>query len=168
MIGKKAKSRRRRLKFRSSNRKNNSGDHMRTCHQLSALILLSTWAVNIPAADLTKIERTIAKEPAYIGKPKYCVLVFGPEAKTRIWLALDGIALYVDRTGVGDLTEKRHVLRPCRDGSSKRECIVGDIIDVDGKTKYTDLKVTCLDDDGMGRIAHISISTPIGRQLTPN
>ena len=38
------------------------------------------------AADLTKIERTIAKEPKYQGKPKYCLLVFGPEAKFRVWL----------------------------------------------------------------------------------
>jgi hypothetical protein len=42
------------------------------------------------AADLSKIDRTIKKEPKYKGKPKYCLLVFGPEAKTRIWLVLDG------------------------------------------------------------------------------
>ena len=59
-----------------------------------------------PAAGLTKIDRTIAKEPAYKSKPKYCLLVFGPEAKTRVWLVLDGDTLYVDRNGNGDLTEK--------------------------------------------------------------
>jgi hypothetical protein len=32
-------------------------------------------------------------------------LVFGPEAKTRIWLVQDGDDLYVDRNGNGDLTE---------------------------------------------------------------
>jgi hypothetical protein len=31
--------------------------------------------------------------------------VFGPEAKTRIWLVMDGKTLYVDRNGNGDLTE---------------------------------------------------------------
>jgi hypothetical protein len=56
------------------------------------------------AVDLTKIDRTIAKQPAYRGKPKYCLLVFGPEAKTRIWLVQDGDTLYVDRTSNGDLT----------------------------------------------------------------
>jgi hypothetical protein len=58
------------------------------------------------AADLTKVDRTIAKEPAYKGKPKYCLLVFGPEAKSRAWLVQDGDVLYVDRNGNGDLTEK--------------------------------------------------------------
>src|SRR5262249_31115113 len=37
--------------------------------------------------------------------PKYALLVFGPEAKTRVWLVQDGDALYVDRNGNGDLTE---------------------------------------------------------------
>jgi len=57
------------------------------------------------AADLTKIERTIAKEPKYQGEPEYCLLVFGPEAGFRVWLVADGDVLYVDRNGNGDLTE---------------------------------------------------------------
>src|SRR5262249_44106941 len=56
-----------------------------------------------PAADLTKIDRSIAKEPAYKAKPKYCLLVFGSEEKFRVWLVLDGDILYVDRNGTGDL-----------------------------------------------------------------
>ncbi len=55
--------------------------------------------------DLAKIERKIAKEPAYQSKPKYCLLVLGPEARTRVWLVQDGDTLYVDRNGNGDLTE---------------------------------------------------------------
>ena len=58
------------------------------------------------AADLSKIERVIAKEPKYQAKPTYCLLVFGPEAKFRVWLVLDGTVLYVDRNGNGDLTER--------------------------------------------------------------
>jgi hypothetical protein len=58
------------------------------------------------AADLAKLDRTIKKEPAYKGKPAYCLLVFGPEAKNRVWLVLDGNTLYVDRNGNGDLTEE--------------------------------------------------------------
>src|SRR5205823_12604313 len=58
-----------------------------------------------PAADLSKIDRAIKKEPAYRGKPRYCLLVFGPEATTRVWLVQDGDTLYVDRNGNGDLTE---------------------------------------------------------------
>jgi hypothetical protein len=68
------------------------------------------------AADLAAIERKIAKEPAYAGKPKYCLLVFGPEAKTRIWLALDGDKLYVDCNGNGDLTDDGPALAAKVDG----------------------------------------------------
>ncbi len=57
------------------------------------------------ASSLAKIDRTLRKEPAYkSGAPRYCLLVLGPEAKTRVWLVLDGDVLYVDRNGDGDLT----------------------------------------------------------------
>src|SRR5579883_3277208 len=64
------------------------------------------WAASVQAADLTKIERRLAKEPAYQAKPKYCLLVFGPEARTKVWLVIDGDTLYVDRNGNGDISEK--------------------------------------------------------------
>jgi hypothetical protein len=57
------------------------------------------------AADLARIDRTIKKEPKYAGHPRYCLLVFGPEAKHRVWIVQDGNTLYVDRNGNGDLTE---------------------------------------------------------------
>src|SRR5262245_63785932 len=60
-----------------------------------------TWAV-----DLAKIGRSLRKEPAYESKqPQYCLLVFGPEAKTHVWVVLDGDVLYLDRNGNGDLTD---------------------------------------------------------------
>lgn len=50
--------------------------------------------------------RTIVKEPVYQTKtPKYGLLVFGPEAKDKVWIVLDGDTLYVDRNGNGDLTD---------------------------------------------------------------
>jgi hypothetical protein len=70
---------------------------------LGLLAAVPAWA---PAADLATIDRTIVKEPAYRSKAvKYCLLVFGPEAKTRVWLVQDGDTLYIDRNGNGDLTE---------------------------------------------------------------
>jgi len=72
------------------------------------------------AADLSAIQRKIAKEPEYAGKPKYCLLVFGPDAKTRIWLALDGDKLYVDRNGNGDLTDDGPPLAAKVDGDFRR------------------------------------------------
>ncbi len=56
------------------------------------------------AADLAKVDRSVGKEPKYAGKPKYCLLVFGAEAKHKVWLVADGDTLYVDRDGDGDLT----------------------------------------------------------------
>jgi hypothetical protein len=80
---------------------------MRILSFISALLLACGTTATAWAADLTKIERTIAKEPVYETKtPKYCLLVFGPEAKMRVWLVLDGNVLYVDRNGDGDLTGK--------------------------------------------------------------
>jgi hypothetical protein len=78
---------------------------MRLARLLSIPMLLALSSVAAAAVDLAKIERTIAREPAYRGKPKYCLLMFGPEAKTRVWLVQDGATLYVDRNGNGDLTE---------------------------------------------------------------
>jgi hypothetical protein len=89
------------------------------------------------AADLSKIDRTIKKEPKYKGKPKYCLSVFGPEAKTCVWLVLDGDVLYVDRNGNGDLTEEDERVecqheekgrdehaRPSVDGTSTRVIVL--------------------------------------------
>jgi hypothetical protein len=65
------------------------------------------WASTLSAADLKKVDRKIAREPEYKSEaPKYCLLVFGPEAKERVWLVLDGKTLFVDRNANGDLTEE--------------------------------------------------------------
>jgi hypothetical protein len=72
---------------------------------LLAASLASAPRANPAAADLSKVDRTIKKEPAYNGKPRYCLLVFGPKADPRVWLVLDGDTLHVDRNGNGDLTE---------------------------------------------------------------
>jgi hypothetical protein len=89
---------------------------------------LVAWASPAVAADLSRIDRTIAKEPAYQGKPGYCLLVFGPEARTRAWLVRDGKVLYLDRNGNGDLTEKGKRFEG--DGPA------GTITDRAGKVKY--------------------------------
>lgn len=61
-------------------------------------------ALLVGGVDLAKIDRQIAKEPVYQSQPKYCLLVFGPEEKSRVWLVHDGESLFVDRNGDGDLT----------------------------------------------------------------
>src|SRR5262249_53623687 len=129
------------------------GRFMRISHWLPAMVFLAVGAAPASAADLAKIDRTISKEPAYKNKPKYCLVVFGTEAKTRIWLVQDGDVLYVDRNGNGDLTEKDELLRPdepqdkiareygAEPGDHYRRWTVGEITSADGKTKYTRLQV---------------------------
>ena len=85
---------------------------MRVCSALSVVIGLALTGRGA-AVDLTTIDRSIRKEPAYQSKaPQYCLLVFGPQAKTRVWLVLDGDALYLDRNGNGDLTDPGERLAP--------------------------------------------------------
>ena len=70
---------------------------------------------------LQHIDRKIAKEPAYQSKPKYCLLVFGQEAKTHVWLVQDGDTLYVDRNGNGDLTEAGEKITSGKGGGTDEE-----------------------------------------------
>src|SRR5438094_548806 len=112
---------------------------------VAAGVLICVGAAS--AADLARVDRTIMKEPAYQAKPKYCLLVFGPEAKHRVWLVLDGDTLYVDKNGNGDLTEEGERIKvPTFQPSThpahalQRSIEVGDIT-VGGLT-HTDLAVT--------------------------
>jgi hypothetical protein len=100
---------------------------------ISALLLASGAPGTAFATDLTKIDRTLAKEPAYKGKPKYCLLVFGPEAKTRAWLVRDGDLIYLDRNGNGDLTEPGEKVAWKGDGKTMD---LGSIHGTDGKPRY--------------------------------
>ncbi|HEY8747850.1 MAG TPA: hypothetical protein VIM11_07740 [Tepidisphaeraceae bacterium] len=74
-----------------------------------AIVLSVLWlsGSTLPsgAADLTKIDRSLVKEPKYNTEPYYALLVFGPNAEKRVWLVVDGDVLYVDRNSNGDLTE---------------------------------------------------------------
>ncbi|MFO0846266.1 MAG: hypothetical protein U0797_28465 [Gemmataceae bacterium] len=58
-----------------------------------ALLLLPGATV---APDLSRIDRSIGKEPAYRTKaPRYALVVIGPEARDRVWLVKDGDDLHV-------------------------------------------------------------------------
>jgi hypothetical protein len=114
---------------------------------LSALVISTTPAL---ATDLKRIERRIVREPAYQAKPKYCLLVFGPEAKTRVWLVQDGDTLYVDRNGNGDLTEPGEKVRARKgDEDQNQEGVfyfeAGDIPDGKQTHKGLTLSVSKLD-----------------------
>lgn len=81
----------------------------------SAMFLaLSAPLLAAEVVDLNKPDRRIAKEPEYVAEePLYGLYVFGPEAKTRVWMVLDKSdadrdvfdVLYADLDGDGDLTD---------------------------------------------------------------
>lgn len=101
----------------------------------SCLLLIFSGVVLCPlsakAIDYSKIDRTLKKEPAYSSKtPYYALLLFGPEAKRRIWVVVDGETVYVDRDADGDLTgnsERFEKYAACKDI---------EIADPDGKSRY--------------------------------
>ena len=98
------------------------------------------------APNLSKIDRSIGKEPEYESQPRYCLLVFGEKARTRVWLVEDGEIIYVDRNANGDLTEKDEAIHPTkkRDLGNYRDAIyeVGDIVPANGSPKHTDFKLS--------------------------
>lgn len=79
------------------------------------LLLAGLWVGCVmPAAsaeDLSQLDRSIAKLPEFRAPAqKYCLLVFGQRADTRVWVVRDGDRLYIDANANGDLTEpgERH------------------------------------------------------------
>lgn len=92
-----------------------------------------------PTVDLSKIDRTICREPSYKHKPRYCLLLFGPQAKTRVWLVLDGDVLYVDRTGRGDWVKADKKQNPL--GMGVLRFTIDEIRENDGKARHTQLHI---------------------------
>jgi hypothetical protein len=115
--------------------------HKSTCWlALSVMLLGASWTVGGQATpDLSQIERGIGKEPAYQEKPRYLLLVFGPEAKHKVWLVLDGKTLYVDRHATGDLSPLECRVNGEADGY--HDCLfkVGDL--TLGGQRYANLQV---------------------------
>lgn len=121
-----------------------------------AALLLSAGA---GAADLASLDRTLLKEPKYQSTPRYGLLVFGPEAKTRVWLVQDGSTVYVDKNGNGDLTDpgEEFATEP-REGADDGTYVfkIGDIRDGDRLHKDLILVVAKIDhladlDEGVKR-----------------
>jgi hypothetical protein len=114
----------------------------------SVLIMLLISSAASAAVDLAKIERKIVKEPAYRSKPKYCLLVLGPEAKTRVWLVQDGDTLYVDRNGNADLTEASEKIAAEKDADAEEGVYTfkaGDLRDGERLHKELNLSVMKID-----------------------
>jgi hypothetical protein len=102
----------------------------------------------VPAA-LAMIDRAIKKEPKYTAEPRYLLLAFGPEAKFRAWVVLDGTTLYVDHNGNGDLTDDGErfedgELRMDARGEVKSMAYMGIDLAEPGGSKHTNLMFSAL------------------------
>jgi hypothetical protein len=124
---------------------------------LLTLLLVAQPALGV---DLTKIDRTIAKEPAYQSKsPSFGLLVFGPEAKSRAWVVLDGDFLYVDRNCNGDLTEEGERLVIKRKPPRAVDSVNVVITDLDGAKHQLTFRLTST---GVGLVARCHGSQYVG------
>lgn len=109
---------------------------------LAGLLLVATPARPV---DYAKVDRKLAKEPAYHSKtPKYGLLLFGRDAKLRVWLVVDGEAVYLDRNGDGDLTGKGERL--------EKDSKDVEIADPDGRTRYVISRIGFAKDLDSGEI----------------
>jgi hypothetical protein len=106
----------------------------------------SGWPTAGPVPELLKIDRSITKEPAYKGTPRYCLLAFGPRAEQRAWLVEDGETLYVDRNMNGDLTDAGESFQPTKKRElseySDRKYPIGDLTPPDGSRPHRTFEVT--------------------------
>ena len=113
--------------------------------------LLAVWLCYCErsiGADLGRIDRAIAKLPAFTSETQaYCLLVFGPDARTHVWLVRDGDVLYVDRNGNGDLTESQERVAAYAETSQPEKGVlqfrVGEVADV--QALHKDLQVAWFD-----------------------
>jgi hypothetical protein len=72
---------------------------------LAATFVALVAARPAAAVDFDRLDRRIAREPVYQSKPLYCLALLGPDARTRVWMVLDGERLYVDKNCNGDLSD---------------------------------------------------------------
>ncbi len=92
-------------------------------HLLLALLVQDAYV----ELDYAKVDRAIAREPAYAGTPHYALLIPDPKGGVRSWAVVDksaaGDVLYFDLDSDGDLTEPGERFRPTELGRMIR---VGD------------------------------------------
>jgi hypothetical protein len=111
------------------------------------------------AVDYARIDRSFTKEPAYQSKsPQYALFLFGSEAKLRVWFVLDGLTVYVDRNGDGDLTAKDERFAKLED------CKNVTLAEPDGKTRYLISSIGSYKDEKLERqhvMVNVEITGPI-------
>jgi hypothetical protein len=108
---------------------------------LSMALVIAPLGAAARATPLDKIDRAIQKQPAYKSSPRYCLLVFGPEADARVWLVIDGNTLYMDRDADGDLTKPQNLVRMEKAQGTEQVFKAGDVVvSADGR-KHANVRV---------------------------
>lgn len=111
---------------------------------IALIICLGATARGTP---LEKIDRAIQKQPAYKSSPRYCLLVFGPEADARVWLVIDGKTLYIDRNADGDLTRPQNLVQMEKSEGTVQIFEAGDVVvSADGR-KHANVRVERFGDE---------------------
>jgi hypothetical protein len=110
---------------------------MRLSHLLPAALLVAAGLTPASAADLSKIDRSLKDEPKYHTKaPKYCLLVFGPEARTHVWLVRDGDVMHVLASPDGKSAKAWRQVK-----GSHGSFNLGDVTEDGGKVRHKDLRL---------------------------
>lgn len=103
--------------------------------RIAVMLALLMVAVPTRAADWSKIDRTLQHPPACkSATPQYCLLVFGPEARTQVWVVLDDrIAhIYASPNGIAPRVWRQVPME-------YNFFLLGDVWEADGKTRHTQL-----------------------------
>src|SRR5262249_22449779 len=107
--------------------------------------------------DYKKIKRSVAREPRYVGAPRYALFIFDPQAKFWVWAVLDKSrselpfydVLYLDKNGNGDLTEPAKRFVGTYDKKLKILTIRAGELTVPGtKLTHTDLRFITVEPHG--------------------
>lgn len=100
----------------------------------SSLLLLiyygcAGWCMDDPSVALAQLPRVIRKQPVYLGKPTYLLVILGDDIATRHWLVVDGKTVYFDRNSNSDLTDPEDRIEADPDKSDTDELYfkIGDI-----------------------------------------
>ncbi len=127
---------------------------MRILYFLSIVLFA---AVNSQAAetfDLNSVDHKLTKEPQYTAKPLYGLVIVGPDAEIRYWMALDKSSadskkydvVYVDFNGNGDLTEPNEKV-VSKTGEARVKFQFPDVVDRKTGKKHTDFYLSLTDRD---------------------
>ena len=108
---------------------------MSLSHLLAAVLLVAAGLTSASAADLSTLDRALKDEPKYTTRtPKYCLLVFGPEARTQVWLVHDGDIMHVHSSPDGKAARTWRRVK-----GNPTSFSLGDVWEEGGKTCHKNL-----------------------------